>query len=95
VSFILKLGQSGVSTNYIKIKIYFKIDMFYFNQFLHNLSNQFFKNFTLITLKGIRVNYLYVYQTNFFLKMSHMKKITFHNDMKPHDTKRQVTTPKK
>jgi hypothetical protein len=46
--------------------------MFYFNQFLHNLSNQFFKNLNLISFKGIRVNHLYVYQTNLFLKMIHM-----------------------
>jgi len=34
----------------------FKIDMFYFNQFLHNISNSI-----LIRFKGITVNYLYVY----------------------------------
>jgi hypothetical protein len=48
----------------IKIKNYFKIDVFYFDQFLHNLSNQFFKNLILI-FKGIKIKYLYVYQTNF------------------------------
>jgi hypothetical protein len=45
---------------YIKNYIYFKIDMFYFNQFLHNLSD-----FILINFKGIEANYFYVYQTNF------------------------------
>jgi hypothetical protein len=50
---------------------------FYFNQFLHNLSNQFFKNLILIRFKGIETNYLYVYQTNFILKISHM--IDFYN----------------
>ncbi len=32
--------------------------MFYFNQFLHNLSNHFLKNVILIGLKGIEANYL-------------------------------------
>jgi hypothetical protein len=49
----------------LKLLIYFKIDMFYFNQFLHNISNQFFKNLILIIFKEIEANYLYVYQTNF------------------------------
>jgi hypothetical protein len=49
----------------MKILIYFKIDVFYFNQFLHNLSNQNFNNLILIRFKGIETNYLYVYQTNF------------------------------
>jgi hypothetical protein len=66
---------------YIKKFIYLKIDIFYFSEFWHNLSNQNFKNLILIRFKGIEANYLYVY-----------KKI--HNDMKPHDTKRQVTTQK-
>jgi hypothetical protein len=39
--------------------------MFYFNQFLHNLWNQFFKNLIFIRFEGIETNYLYVYQTNF------------------------------
>jgi len=39
--------------------------MFYFNHFLHNLSYQYFKNRILVRFKGIEVNYLYVYQTNF------------------------------
>jgi len=39
--------------------------MFYFIQFLHNFSNQFFKNLILIRFKGIEANYLYDYQTNF------------------------------
>jgi len=51
--------------------------MFYFNQFLHNPSNQIFKNFILIWLLKIEANYLYVYQTNFILKISHM--IFFNN----------------
>jgi hypothetical protein len=46
--------------------------MFYFNQFLNNLSNQFCKKLILIRFKGIEANYLYVYQTNFTLKISHM-----------------------
>jgi hypothetical protein len=46
--------------------------MFYFEQFLHNLSNQFFKNLILIKIREIEANYLYVYQTNFILKISHM-----------------------
>jgi hypothetical protein len=49
---------------YIKILIYFKIDMFHFSQILHNHSNQFFKNLILIRFKGIKVNYFYVYQKN-------------------------------
>jgi hypothetical protein len=67
-----------------------KIDKFYFNQFLHSLSNQFFRNLISIRFKGIEVNHLYVYQTNFIKKISHMN-----CDMKLHDTKRQVTTKKK
>jgi hypothetical protein len=35
--------------------------MFYFNQFLHNVFNQFFKNLILISFKGIEANYWYVY----------------------------------
>jgi len=46
--------------------------LFFFNQFLHNFSNQFFKNLILIRFKGIEANYLYVYQTNFIFKISHM-----------------------
>jgi len=46
--------------------------MFYFNQFLHNPSDQFFKNLILIRSKIIESNYLYVYQTNFILKINHM-----------------------
>jgi len=38
--------------------------MLYFNQFLHNLSNQNVKNFILIRFKEIEANYLYVYQAN-------------------------------
>ncbi len=52
--------------------MYLKIEMLYFNQILHNLSNQFFKIFILIRFKEIEANYLYVYQTNFILKISHM-----------------------
>jgi len=37
-----------ISKNYIKIIIYLKFYMFYFNQFLHNHSNQFFVNLILI-----------------------------------------------
>jgi hypothetical protein len=69
--------------------------VFYFNQFLHKFSNLFFKNLILIRFKGIEANYLYVYQTNFILKISHMTVFTFHSDMRPGDIKRQVTTPKK
>jgi hypothetical protein len=39
---------------------------------LHNFSNQFFKNLIWIRFKRIEANYLYVYQTNFTLKISHM-----------------------
>jgi hypothetical protein len=49
--------------------------MFYFNQFLHNLSN-----FILIRFKGIEANYLYVYQTNFIFKISHIF-FTFHSEI--------------
>ncbi len=69
--------------------------MFYFNQFLHKFSNLFFKNLILIRFKGIEANYLYVYQTNFILKISHMIVFTFHSDMRLGDIKRQVTTQKK
>jgi hypothetical protein len=46
--------------------------MFYFNQFLQNFSNQIFKNLIYIRFKGIEANYLYVYQTNFILKIHQM-----------------------
>jgi hypothetical protein len=46
--------------------------MFYFNQFLHIFQINFFKNIILVTFKRIEANYLYVYQTNFSLKTSHM-----------------------
>jgi hypothetical protein len=46
--------------------------MFYFNQFLHNLSNQNFKNLILIRFKEIEANYLYVCQTDFILKISNI-----------------------
>jgi len=36
--------------------MYFKIEMLYFNQFLHNLSNNFFENFILIRFKEIEAN---------------------------------------
>jgi hypothetical protein len=48
--------------------MYFKIEMLYFNQILHNLSNQILKNIILIRFKEIEANYLYAYQTNFILK---------------------------
>jgi hypothetical protein len=57
---------------YITFFLYFKIEVFYFNQFLHNLSNQFFKNLILIRFEGIEANYLYIYQTNFILKICYM-----------------------
>jgi hypothetical protein len=70
--------------------------VFYFNQFLQNLSDQNFKNLILIRFKGIEANYLYVYQTNFIVKISHMKFLLLYFIlMKPCDTKRQVTTQKK
>jgi hypothetical protein len=46
--------------------------MFYFNQFLHNLSNHFFKNLIFIRFKEIEANYLYVYQKKFIYKIDHM-----------------------
>jgi len=64
--------------------------MFNLNQLLHKFSN-----LILIIFKGIEMNYLYVYQTNFVLKKkSYESLFTFHSDIKPHDTKRQVTTQK-
>jgi len=47
--------------------------MFYFIQFLHNLSNQFFKNLILIRFEGIGDNCLYVYNKKIIKKTSHMK----------------------
>jgi len=35
-------------------------------------SNQFCKNLILIRFKGIEANYLYVYQIDFTLRISHM-----------------------
>ncbi len=66
--------------------------MFYFNQFLHNISNHFLKNLILKRFKVIEANYLYVYQTNFIFKLVNELFFTFHSDMKPHDTKMQMTT---
>jgi hypothetical protein len=43
--------------------------MLYFNQFLHNLLNQFFKNLILIRFKGIEANYLYVHKKKSFKKL--------------------------
>jgi hypothetical protein len=40
--------------------IYFKIDVFYLNQYLHKFST-----LILIRFKGIEANYLCVYQTSF------------------------------
>jgi hypothetical protein len=54
---------------HIKILIYVIIDVFYFNQFLHNLSNKVFKNIILIRFKEIEANYLYIYQKNSFKKL--------------------------
>jgi hypothetical protein len=59
------LNNIKLIKTFISPKIYIKIDVFYFNQFLHNISNQFFKNLILIRFKGIEANYLHVYQTNF------------------------------
>jgi len=42
--------------------------MFYFNQFLHKILNQLFKNLILIRFKGIEANYLYVYKKKIHLK---------------------------
>jgi hypothetical protein len=55
------------------------------------------KNLTLASswFKRIEANYLYVYQTNFMLKFSHMIFLTFHSDLKPHDTKTASDNPKK
>jgi hypothetical protein len=39
--------------------------MYYFNQLLHNLSNQFFMNLILIRFKGIEANHLYKKQISF------------------------------
>jgi hypothetical protein len=70
--------------------------MFYFNQFLHNFSNIFFKNLILIRFKEIEANYLYFYETNLTLKISHMHCFfIFHSDMKPCDTKKVKRQPKK
>jgi hypothetical protein len=52
--------------------MYFKFDVFYFNQFLHNFSNQFFKNLILMRFKRIEAYYLYVYIKKIHLKKSHM-----------------------
>jgi hypothetical protein len=49
----------------MNILIYFQMDMLYYNQFLHDLSNQFFKNLLLIWLWEIEANHLFVYQTIF------------------------------
>jgi hypothetical protein len=45
-----------MSKKYFK-NIKFKIDIFYFNKFLHNFSN-----LILIIFKRIEANYFYVYQ---------------------------------
>jgi hypothetical protein len=43
--------------------------MFYFIQFLHNLSNKFLKNLILIRFEGIEDNCLYVYKKKSFKKL--------------------------
>jgi hypothetical protein len=56
----------------------------------------FFLNLILVRFKGIEANYLFVYQTHFNLKISHMIFLKiFHSDIKPRDTKRQSDNPKK
>jgi hypothetical protein len=67
------IEKKYISKNVIYIEIY----VFYFNQFVHNLSNFFFKNLILIRFKGIEANYLYVYQTNFIKKIIHMNCFNF------------------
>jgi hypothetical protein len=62
---LIKIIYISEKQFYIKILLYLRIVVFFFNQLLHNLSTQFFKNLILIRLKGIEANYLYVYQTNF------------------------------
>jgi hypothetical protein len=52
--------------------MYFKFDVFYFNQSLHKFSNHFFKNLILIRFKIIEAYYLYVYQKKFIYEISHM-----------------------
>ncbi len=70
--------------------------MFYFNQFLHNILNQFFKKNIILTIfKEIEANYLYVYQTKISLKKLFIWILKiFYSDMKPRDTKRQIITQK-
>jgi hypothetical protein len=70
--------------------------VFYFNQFLHNILNQFFKKNIILTIfKEIEANYLYVYQTKISLKKLFIWILKiFYSDMKPRDTKRQIITQK-
>jgi len=70
--------------------------VFYFNQFLHNPSNQLVKYFILIRFKGIEANDLYGYKKKFIKNgQSYNYFFTYHSDMKSCDTKEQVITPKK
>jgi hypothetical protein len=68
--------------------------MLYINQLFLFFSNQFFNNLILIRFKGIEANYLYIYPKKFTLKLVIGIFFTLHGDMKPCDTKRQMTTTK-
>ncbi len=69
---------------------------FYFNQFLHYLLNQNFKNLILIRFKGIEANYLYVLSNKLHLKNQLYEFFkTFHNGTKPCDRKKASDNPKK
>jgi hypothetical protein len=70
--------------------------MSYVNPFLHKFSNINFKNFMLIRFKRIEANYFVCLSNKFHLEnYSYEFFFTFHHDMKPCDTKRQVLTQKK
>jgi hypothetical protein len=50
------------SKSYWSFKNNIKLIKYITNQFVHNLSNHFFKILILIRFKGIEANYLYVYK---------------------------------
>jgi hypothetical protein len=71
---------------YIYFYIYLEIDVFYFNQLLHNISN-----LILIRFKGIELIISMFIFFKWFEKLVIRIYFTMHTDMKPCATKRQQT----
>jgi PII-like signaling protein len=63
-NFIMIFIIKSSSKSYWSFKNNIKLIKNITNQFVHNLSNHFFKILILIIFKGIEANYLYVYKKN-------------------------------